>query len=233
MTSRPVKIAASILSADFTKLGEDIRKAEVGGADIIHLDIMDGRFVPNMTIGPPVVKAIRGATRLPLDVHLMVDDPSWFIRELRGASVDMISVHAESAADLSKVLQEIKDGGSKAGVALKPSTPLDAIKCPLKELDFMLIMTVNPGFGGQSFLTGMLPKIRSAANELQGSQPGGDLEVDGGVNPLTASAVVRAGANVLVAGSAIYASDNVARAIAELRNSFSLGRSESTSTEKG
>jgi len=216
---KPIRIAASILAADFTKLGEDIRRAEAGGADIIHVDVMDGRFVPNMTFGPPVIKGIRRVTRLPLDVHLMVDDPSWFVRELEGADVDMMSVHPESARHLGDLLRRIRGAGCRAGVALKPSTPLEAIECPLSELDFLLIMTVDPGFGGQPFLSSTLPKVRRAASALRSSQPNADLEVDGGISPLTAPRVVRAGANILVAGSAIYGANDVAGAIAKLRES--------------
>ena len=220
MSPKPVKIAASILSADFTRLGEEIKKVEQGGADIIHVDVMDGRFVPNMTVGPAIVKAIKEVTRLPVDVHLMVEDPAWFIRELEGTGIDMMSVHPEVTRRLDRTLERIRGTGAKAGVALNPSTPLDAIECPLSHLDYMLAMTVSPGFGGQPFLPIVLPKIEEARRRFQSAGLELDIEVDGGIDPQTAPQAVRAGASILVAGTAIYRTGDITAAISELRESI-------------
>ena len=219
MTRRPVKIAASVLSADFLRLGEEVRKAECGGADVIHVDVMDGRFVPNMTVGPMVVKAVRQATSLPVDVHLMVENPDWFVRELEGSNVNMISVHAEAARHLSRTLRKIREAGARAGVALSPPTPLEALECSPEEMDYLLITAVNPGFGGQAFLLAVLPKIEGARKRLEKAGLDIDIEVDGGINTETAAKVVRAGATVLVSGSAIYGTGDVSGAIARLRES--------------
>ena len=223
MTTKPIKIAASILSADFTRLGEEIGRAERGGADIIHVDVMDGRFVPNMTVGPMIVKAIREVTRLPVDVHLMVEDPAWFIRELEGSGIDMMSIHPEATRRLDRTLERIRGMGAKAGVALNPSTPLEAIECPLSHLDYMLAMTVSPGLGGQPFLPSVLPKIEEARRRFQTAGLELDIEVDGGIDPQTAPQAVRAGANILVAGTAIYRTGDITAAISELRESVTRG----------
>ncbi|HYA21584.1 MAG TPA: ribulose-phosphate 3-epimerase [Thermoproteota archaeon] len=219
MSPRSIEIAASILSADFTRLGEEVKKAESGGADIIHVDIMDGRFVPSMTVGPMVVKAVKRITSLPVDVHLMVEDPAWFVRELEGSGVDMMSIHPEATRRLDKTLERIRRARAKAGVALNPSTPLNALDCPLDAMDYLLIMTVSPGFGGQAFMPSVLPKMEEARRKFRSSGLDPDIEVDGGVNPQTAPQAVSAGANILVAGSAIYDSPDAAAAISELRRS--------------
>ena len=219
MSPKPIKIAASILAADFTRLGEEIKKAEQGGADIIHVDVMDGRFVPNMTVGPAIVKAISGVTHLPVDVHLMVEDPMWFIRELEGADIDMMSVHPEATGRLDRTLERIRGTGAKAGVAVNPSTPLEAIECPLSQMDYMLAMTVRPGFGGQTFLQSVLPKIEEARRRFRSAGLESEIEVDGGISPQTAPLAVRAGADILVAGTAIFGTKDVSASISELRES--------------
>jgi len=221
LSPKSIRIAASILSADFTRLGEEVKKAESGGADIIHVDVMDGRFVPNMTVGPMVVKAIKRITRLPIDVHLMVEDPVWFVRELEGSGIDMMSIHPEATRRLDKTLERIRRSGAKAGVALNPSTPINALECPLDAVDYLLIMTVSPGFGGQAFMPSVLPKMEEAKGKFRSSGLEPDIEVDGGVNPQTAPQAVKAGANILVAGAAIYDTADVALAISELRRSIS------------
>ncbi len=215
-----IKIAPSILSADFAKLGEEIGEAERGGADWIHVDVMDGRFVPNITIGPLVVSAIRPHTKLPLDVHLMIENPDRYIGDFVKAGADLISVHAEACPHLHRTLHLIKDSGIKAGVALNPATPLAMIEHILdEELDLVLIMTVNPGFGGQKFIPAMLPKIR-ALREKAGERGllGLHIEVDGGINETMARLVALAGADVLVAGNAIFGETDREDAIARLRD---------------
>jgi len=219
---RPVKIAASVLSADFMRLGDEIERAQSGGADIIHVDVMDGRFVPNMTMGPMVVKAMTEVTKLPIDVHLMVEDHGWFVGELAGSGVDMISVHAEVPRNLRESLRGIRSAGAKAGVALNPGTSIDVINPLLGDVDYLLMMTVNPGFGGQQFLVDMLPKIEAARRKIDERGADIDLEVDGGINAETASIVVQAGASIIVAGAAIYESPDVSKAITRLRAAASI-----------
>ncbi|MFD0697159.1 ribulose-phosphate 3-epimerase [Paenibacillus sp. GCM10027628] len=214
-----VYVAPSILSADFAKLGEEIKEVELGGADWIHVDVMDGHFVPNITIGPLVVDAIRPITKLPLDVHLMIEQPDRYIPDFVKAGADLISVHVEACTHLHRTLHLIKQSGIKAGVVLNPATPISMIEHVLDEqLDLVLIMTVNPGFGGQAFIPGMLNKIRALRDQAnaKGLQ---DLhiEVDGGINEVTARQVVDAGANVLVAGNAIYGQHNRAEVISRIR----------------
>ena len=199
-----VKIAPSILSADFSKLGEEIKDVEKGGADYIHVDVMDGHFVPNITIGPLIVEAIRPITKLPLDVHLMIEDPDRYIEAFANAGADYITVHVEACRHLHRTLHLIKSLGVKAGVVLNPATPVNMIQHVIKEIDMVLLMSVNPGFGGQSFIDGVLPKIREVKSLAEQYNPGLEIEIDGGVNEETAKLCIEAGANVLVAGSAIY-----------------------------
>ena len=199
-----VKIAPSILSADFSKLGEEIKDVEKGGADYIHVDVMDGHFVPNITIGPLIVEAIRPITKLPLDVHLMIEDPDRYIETFANAGADYITVHVEACRHLHRTLHLIKSLGVKAGVVLNPATPVNTIQHVIKDVDMVLLMSVNPGFGGQSFIDEVLPKIREVKSMAEQYNPGLEIEIDGGVNEETAKLCIEAGANVLVAGSAIY-----------------------------
>lgn len=210
---RKVRIAPSILSADLGRLSDEIRSVEAGGADWIHVDVMDGRFVPNITLGPIVVKAARAATRLPLDVHLMIVEPERYIEAFAEAGADVISVHVEASVHLQRTLGEIRRLGKRAGVVLNPHTPESAVEYVLDDLDLILIMSVNPGFGGQNFLPAVLPKIAKVREMIERRGLSVDLEVDGGVTPETTEAVVRAGADVLVAGSAVFGKPDRAAAI--------------------
>jgi len=211
-----VKIAPSILSADFAALGDDIERVEGGGADQLHVDVMDGRFVPNLTIGPVVVAAIRKRTRLPLDVHLMIVEPERFIAEFVAAGADMVTVHAEACPHLSRTLAQIRELGAKAGAALNPSTPPDALRYVLDDLDLVLVMSVNPGFGGQAFIPGAHRKIREV-KALLGDRPV-EVSVDGGVKAGLAKSLVQDGATTLVAGSAIFGAADPAAAVRALRD---------------
>ena len=211
-----VKIAPSILSADFAALGDDIERVEGGGADQLHVDVMDGRFVPNLTIGPVVVAAIRKRTRLPLDVHLMIVEPERFVAEFVAAGADMVTVHAEACPHLQRTLAQIRELGAKAGVALNPSTPPDALRYVLDDLDLVLIMSVNPGFGGQAFIPGAHRKIREV-KALLGDRPV-EVSVDGGVKAGLAKSLVQDGATTLVAGSAIFGAADPAAAVRALRD---------------
>ena len=217
-----VKIAPSILSADFARLGEQVAEAEAAGADYIHIDVMDGHFVPNITVGPLVVEAVRRATRLPLDVHLMIEAPERYIARFAKAGADILTVHVEACPHLHRVVQQIKGLGVKAGVSLNPATPLASLEEILGDVDLVLVMTVNPGFGGQEFIAGMLSKIRRLRRMLDERGLKCELEVDGGINAETAPEVVAAGANVLVAGQAIFgAEEGVAEAMRRIRESVS------------
>ncbi len=213
-----IKIAPSILSANFAKLGEDIKDVERGGADYIHVDVMDGHFVPNITIGPLIVDAIRPVTQLPLDVHLMIENPDQYIEMFAKAGADIISVHVEACPHLHRTIQLIKSTGAKAGIVLNPHTPVSMIHHVIEDVDLVLLMTVNPGFGGQSFIHSVLPKIREVADLVAEKNLDVEIEVDGGVNPETARLCVEAGANVLVAGSAIYNQQDRGQAIQSIRH---------------
>lgn len=212
-----VKIAPSILSADFSRLGEEIKDVERGGADYIHVDVMDGHFVPNITIGPLIVEAVRPITKLPLDVHLMIENPDQYIEAFAKAGADYITVHAEASTHLHRTIHLIKSYGVKAGVVLNPATPAEALKHIIQDIDMVLLMTVNPGFGGQKFISSVLPKIRQVKEMAAEQKPDLEIEVDGGVNEETAKLCIEAGANVLVAGSAVYNQKDRAKAIAALR----------------
>jgi ribulose-phosphate 3-epimerase len=214
-----VYVAPSILSANFAKLGEEIKEAELGGADWIHVDVMDGHFVPNITIGPLVVEAIRPMTKLPLDVHLMIERPDRYIPDFVKAGADLISVHVEACTHLHRTLHLIKQSGIKAGVVLNPATPISLIEHVLDEqLDLVLIMTVNPGFGGQAFISGMLSKIRALREQANAKGLNGlHIEVDGGINEVTARQVAEAGADVLVAGNAVFGQSDRTEAIRRIR----------------
>ncbi len=215
-----MKIAPSILSANFAELGNEIKDVEKGGADYIHVDVMDGHFVPNITLGPMIVEAIRPLTTLPLDVHLMIENPSQYIAAFADAGADYITVHVEADPHLHRTIQMIKSKGVKAGVVLNPATPAEMIKPVLQDVDMVLLMTVNPGFGGQSFIPSVVPKIkqiREWANEIN---PTLEIEVDGGINPETAAICAEAGADVFVAGSAIYNQSDRGAAIEELKKSL-------------
>lgn len=198
------KIAPSILNADFGHLAEAIQQAERGGADWIHVDVMDGAFVPNLTLGPAVVEAIRRATRLPLDVHLMIDDPSRFVARFRDAGADWLTVHLEADRHPHRTLSQIRAAGANAGLALNPGTPVELAQDLVEELDLLLVMSVNPGFGGQSFISSALRKLTQARSLIADRNPTCELEVDGGIKPGNAPSVVDAGASVVVAGSFIY-----------------------------
>jgi ribulose-phosphate 3-epimerase len=212
-----VKIAPSILSADFAHLADEIRDVEQGGADYIHVDVMDGHFVPNMTIGPLIVEAIRPVTKLPLDVHLMIEQPDRYIPAFVKAGADYLSVHVEACPHLHRTIHLIKEHGVKAGVVLNPHTPVEMIQHIIDDVDLVLLMTVNPGFGGQKFIPSVLPKIRQVAQLVKERGRFVEIEVDGGINAETARLCIEAGANVLVAGSAIYNERDRAAAIRAIR----------------
>ena len=221
--NRPkIKLAPSILSADFSRLGEQVAEATKAGADYIHIDVMDGRFVPNITIGASVVATLRNWTNLPLDVHLMIEAPWEQVNQFAEAGADIITVHIEACSHIHRVVQTIKELGVKAGVSLNPGTPISILNEVLSSLDLVLVMTVNPGFGGQTFIEDTLDKVARLRVELDRRGLAAELEVDGGINTETAPRVVRAGARVLVAGSAVFHSgQTVKEALAKIRASLS------------
>jgi len=210
-------IAPSILSADFSRLGEEIKAVEAAGADWIHIDVMDGHFVPNITMGPIIVEAARKSTQLPLDVHLMIENPDQYIPDFAKAGADYIAVQAEACVHLHRTVHLIKESGAKAGVALNPSTPLSALDWVLEDLDFILIMSVNPGFGGQKFIRNSLDKIRKLRAMLQDHGLKALIQVDGGVNKSTIEEIAQAGADVFVAGSAVFGSSDYGETISSFR----------------
>ncbi|MDM8522086.1 ribulose-phosphate 3-epimerase [Desulfococcaceae bacterium HSG8] len=210
-------IAPSILSADFSKLGEEIKAVESAGADWIHIDVMDGHFVPNITMGPIVVEAVSRVTDLPLDVHLMIENPDRYISDFAKAGATFISVHAETCVHLNRTIQMIKETGSRPGVVLNPSTPVSSIEWVLEYVDFVLIMSVNPGFGGQSFIENSIDKIRKLREMIREKNPSALIQVDGGVNEKTIGRIELAGADVFVAGSAVFGSSDYKETIGRLR----------------
>jgi ribulose-phosphate 3-epimerase len=219
MSTKPLVIAPSILSADFSRLGEDVRAVDVAGADWIHVDVMDGRFVPNITIGPLIVEALRPVTQKPLDVHLMIVEPEKYVPDFARAGADIISVQVEACPHLHRNLSQIKDLGKQAGAVLNPSTPLSSIEYCLELCDLVLIMSVNPGFGGQSFIDSQVQKIRELRQmcDERGLDPW--IEVDGGIKGNNAWKVIEAGANAIVSGSGVFGLSNYAEAIRGIRNS--------------
>jgi len=211
-----IKIAPSILSADFARLGEEIRAAEDAGAHLLHIDVMDGHFVPNITIGPPVVESIRKVTRLPLDVHLMIEDPDRYLKDFISAGADFLTVHLEATVHLHRTVQAIKEGGIKAGVSINPATPVWTLDNILGDADLVLLMSVNPGFGGQEFIPNTLQKLRLLRKKISDSGSPALIEVDGGVKPGNAKELAAAGADILVMGSAFFKSGNYASTMEKL-----------------
>ena len=217
MIARPTLIAPSILSADFARLADEVAAVERGGADLLHVDVMDGHFVPNLTVGPPIVESLRKVTKLPLDVHLMITNADSFIAEFAAAGADYLTVHVEACAHLHRTVQSIKERGVKAGVTLNPATSTHTLDEILPDVDLVLIMSVNPGFGGQKFIAACLKKVAAVRQMLDRIGSRASLEVDGGVKVDNAAQVLAAGADVLVAGSAIFSSGDYAATIAALR----------------
>lgn len=212
-----IKMAPSILSADFARLLEDVKKVENAGCEYLHIDVMDGHFVPNITLGPAIVKSLRNDVNMVFDAHLMIENPDNYIKDFADAGCDIIVVHEEACTHLHRTIQNIKSHNVKAGVALNPATPIENIKYVLKDVDMVLIMTVNPGFGGQSFIDGMIDKIKELKLLIDEQGLEVDIQVDGGIKPSNVDKVVKAGANVIVAGSAIFNSDDIDTTVKEFR----------------
>jgi ribulose-phosphate 3-epimerase len=224
MSGKSIRIAPSLLSADFARLGEEIAAVERAGADLLHLDVMDGHFVPNITIGPPVLASLRKVTRLPFDVHLMIEKPERYIAAFAEAGADYLSVQVETCPHLHRVLTQIREAGCLAGAALNPGTPVAALENVLPQLDFVLVMSVNPGFGGQKFIPGALPKIAAVAELLRRAPRPVEIEVDGGIGPDNIAEVVAAGAGMLVAGSAVFGHPPYEKAIARMKEAGAAAR---------
>jgi ribulose-phosphate 3-epimerase len=224
MSELPVRIAPSILAADFGRLADEVRAVERAGADWIHVDVMDGHFVPNLTLGPVVVEALRAATRLPLDVHLMIEEPERSLEAYVRAGADRVGVHVETCPHLHRTLAQIREAGAKACVVLNPATPEIAVRPVLGDVDQVLVMSVNPGFGGQKFIPGVLGKLERLRQWIREAELSVELEVDGGIGPGTVGAAARAGANVFVAGTAVFRASDYAAAIADLRKEAAAER---------
>jgi ribulose-phosphate 3-epimerase len=220
----PIRIAPSILSADFGRLADEVRAVEAAGADWIHVDVMDGRFVPNITIGPLVVEAVRKVTRMPIDAHLMIVEPERYVEAFAKAGADLISVHAEVSPHLHRTIQAIRAAGARPSVALNPSTPLDCLEYVLGDVDMVLLMTVNPGFGGQSYIPAVTEKVRRLRRMADERGQELEIQVDGGVRASTVGEVARAGANVLVAGTAVFGAKDYRAAVHDLRDAAERGR---------
>ncbi|RDY28678.1 ribulose-phosphate 3-epimerase [Romboutsia weinsteinii] len=217
-----IKLAPSILSADFARLLEDVKKVESAGCEYLHIDVMDGHFVPNITLGPGIVKSLRKDVNMVFDAHLMIENPNNYIKDFVDAGCDIIVVHQEACKHLHRTIQNIKSYGIKAGVSLNPATPIETIKHVIQDLDMVLIMTVNPGFGGQSFIESMIPKIKELKEFIDKNDLTVDIQVDGGIKPDNVAEVVKAGANVIVAGSAIFNSDDIPTTVELFRNNSNL-----------
>jgi len=213
-----IKISPSILSADFSILGEEIKSLEKAGADLIHVDVMDGHFVPNITMGPPIIKMIRKCTKLPFDVHLMISPVEKYIKDFANAGSDIITIHPEATDNLKRAVKTIKSLGKKAGVSLNPKTPISVLMDVINEIDLILIMSVNPGFAGQSFMSEVLPKVKELRQIINEKKLKIDIEIDGGINFETAPLAVKAGANILVSGTTIFAGGSLKENILKLRN---------------
>ncbi|WP_088228483.1 ribulose-phosphate 3-epimerase [Desulfosporosinus sp. FKB] len=221
-----IQLAPSILSADFARLGEQVRLVEDAGAEVLHIDVMDGHFVPNLTFGPAMVKALRSHSKMRFDVHLMIEEPERFIADFAAAGADHITFHLEASRHVHRVVQQIKELGLTAGIALNPATQLDGLKYILEDLDMVLLMTVNPGFGGQKFINSVIPKIQVLHRHIEQKQSSCVVEVDGGINLETAPLAARAGADILVAGSAVFGQADPKLAVEKLRRAASTVQSE-------
>ncbi len=217
-----IKLAPSILAADFARLLEDVKKVENAGCEYLHIDVMDGHFVPNITLGPAIVKSLRKDVNMVFDAHLMIENPDQYVKDFVDAGCDLIVVHQEACRHLHRTIQNIKSHRIKVGVALNPATPIETIKNVLQDIDMVLIMTVNPGFGGQSFIESMIPKIQELKSLIDSQNLNVDIQVDGGIKPENVASIVKAGANIIVAGSAIFNSDDIKSTVDLFRKNSSL-----------